>query len=185
MSTPEKWMSMSSPIITSSISLQWPSFTSSGWSKVDAISPPAHSNNKQLKPAQWVTMGYSYHSSAFVYLWRGPSAPLLRNQRVRWPSLQRRQTAAQGSYRSAAWGSTTTQHMSDKHKHTRICSWINQPFWMKRSSKWFNDPFINTAAASEITYFRFYILGDSRKTLKTSNVENLKKCLHQQISFWH
>lgn len=40
--TPEKWMSLSSPIITSSISLQLPSFTSSGWSKVDAISPPTN-----------------------------------------------------------------------------------------------------------------------------------------------
>lgn len=35
-------MSMSSPIITSSMSLQCPSFTSSGWSKVEVISPPAH-----------------------------------------------------------------------------------------------------------------------------------------------
>lgn len=33
-------MSVSSPIITSSISLQCPSFTSSGWSKVEVISPP-------------------------------------------------------------------------------------------------------------------------------------------------
>lgn len=33
-------MSVSSPIITSSISLQWPSLTSSGWSKVEVISPP-------------------------------------------------------------------------------------------------------------------------------------------------
>lgn len=41
MSTPEKWMSLSSPIMISSISLQCPSLTLSGLSKVDAISPPA------------------------------------------------------------------------------------------------------------------------------------------------
>ncbi len=41
-STPEKWMSLSSPIMISSISLQLPSFTASGLSKVDAISPPAY-----------------------------------------------------------------------------------------------------------------------------------------------
>ena len=40
-STPEKWMSLSSPIMISSISLQLPSFTASGLSKVEAISPPA------------------------------------------------------------------------------------------------------------------------------------------------
>lgn len=39
--TPEKWISRSSPIMTSSISLQWPSFVASGLSNVDAISPPA------------------------------------------------------------------------------------------------------------------------------------------------
>lgn len=52
MSTPEKWMSVSSPIITSSMSLQWPSFTSSGWSKVDAISPPDKGNNSVLTAKQ-------------------------------------------------------------------------------------------------------------------------------------
>ena len=41
--TPEKWMSRSSPIMISSISLQWPSFVASGLSNVDAISPPARS----------------------------------------------------------------------------------------------------------------------------------------------
>lgn len=40
-STPEKWISLSSPIMISSISLQLPSFTASGLSKVEAISPPA------------------------------------------------------------------------------------------------------------------------------------------------
>nr|GLL18414.1 hypothetical protein Itr_chr01CG23360 [Ipomoea trifida] len=39
-STPEKWISLSSPIMISSISLQCPSLTDSGLSKVDAISPP-------------------------------------------------------------------------------------------------------------------------------------------------
>ena len=40
-STPEKCMSLSSPIIISSISLQLPSFVFWGFSKVEAISPPA------------------------------------------------------------------------------------------------------------------------------------------------
>ena len=40
-STPEKWISLSSPIMISSISLQLPSFVFSGFSKVEAISPPA------------------------------------------------------------------------------------------------------------------------------------------------
>ncbi len=48
MSTPEKCMRLSSPIMTSSISLQWPIFTSSGWSKVEVISPP-----EPHKPAQY------------------------------------------------------------------------------------------------------------------------------------
>ena len=39
-STPEKWINLSSQIIISSISLQCPSLTDSGLSKVDAISPP-------------------------------------------------------------------------------------------------------------------------------------------------
>jgi len=38
--TPENLISLSSPIIISSIRSQWPSLTSSGWSKVEAISPP-------------------------------------------------------------------------------------------------------------------------------------------------
>ena len=42
-STPEKWMSLSSPIMISSISLQLPSLTASGLSNVEAISPPAGS----------------------------------------------------------------------------------------------------------------------------------------------
>lgn len=40
-STPEKWISLSSPIMISSISLQLPSLVFPGFSKVDAISPPA------------------------------------------------------------------------------------------------------------------------------------------------
>ena len=39
--TPEKWTSLSSPIMISSITLHRPSFTASGVSNVDAISPPA------------------------------------------------------------------------------------------------------------------------------------------------
>mmetsp|Transcript_1884 Transcript_1884/g.4198 ORF Transcript_1884/g.4198 Transcript_1884/m.4198 type:complete len:256 (-) Transcript_1884:1107-1874(-) len=39
--TPEKWMSLSSPIMISSISLQLPSLISSGRSNVDTISPPS------------------------------------------------------------------------------------------------------------------------------------------------
>lgn len=41
-------MSRSSPIITSSISLQWPSFTISGWSKVELISPPDHREHEVI-----------------------------------------------------------------------------------------------------------------------------------------
>ena len=52
-STPEKWMSLSSPIMISSISLQLPSFTDSGLSKVEAISPPASRSSpcQILQPA--------------------------------------------------------------------------------------------------------------------------------------
>lgn len=39
--TPLKWMSLSSPIMISSISLQCPSFTWAGFSNVDVMSPPA------------------------------------------------------------------------------------------------------------------------------------------------
>ena len=49
-STPEKWISLSSPIMISSISLQLPSFSLSGLSKVDAISPPAYSPAVNLLP---------------------------------------------------------------------------------------------------------------------------------------
>ena len=53
MATPEKWMSLSSPIMISSISLQWPSFTEDGSSNVDVMSPPglapdAHKRRERL-----------------------------------------------------------------------------------------------------------------------------------------
>ena len=44
-STPEKWMSLSSPIMISSMSLQLPNFSLSGLSNVDAISPPKARQN--------------------------------------------------------------------------------------------------------------------------------------------
>jgi hypothetical protein len=48
---PEKRMSRSSPTMISSISLHSPRFTSSGLSKVDAISPPVTAARRSM-PAQ-------------------------------------------------------------------------------------------------------------------------------------
>lgn len=63
-------MSLSSPIMISSMSLQLPSFTASGLSKVEAISPPADDLQRchkestfQMRPPAWM-LSQVYHPTA-------------------------------------------------------------------------------------------------------------------------